>query len=295
MPREPLSPTPSPTPEQQLLVQKLARMRRLPLGRVVCAVPAAPLSPADAVGPGLRINTVLSGRKKIALPLAAGTTELEFRPGDVQYSPPGTWEGQTWDRPHELLCLVPHPTYLRVSYYRVTKGRGVENTFYHTTRAPSEAFRRMLDLFAALGPAVVKTPELYPALAALARAEVEPPPATVRDRAARSYERVLQYLDNTFHEGITRASVARALDLSPAYISHLFKAQGGTSFTRCLTEKRLAYARQLLRGTDLPVAQVGRQSGFRDPVHFGRAFRLRCGLPPGAYRLAAQQDRAERE
>lgn len=44
-------------------------------------------------------------------------------------------------------------------------------------------------------------------------------------------------------------------------------------------------AKRLLAGTDLPVAEIGRQLGFPEPTNFGRFFQREAGSSPGAFRL----------
>ena len=46
-------------------------------------------------------------------------------------------------------------------------------------------------------------------------------------------------------------------------------------------------ARQLLRDTEMGVAQVGFEVGYTDPGHFGRTFRRLVGCTPLSYRRAA--------
>jgi LacI family transcriptional regulator len=50
---------------------------------------------------------------------------------------------------------------------------------------------------------------------------------------------------------------------------------------------RFERARQLLRETRLPLAEVARRSGFRNPEYLATAFRQEFGTSPNAYRKAA--------
>ncbi len=54
-----------------------------------------------------------------------------------------------------------------------------------------------------------------------------------------------------------------------------------------LVEYRLCRAAELLRHTRLPVGEIAAAVGFGQPSHFGKCFREKTGLSPGAYRRGA--------
>jgi two-component system response regulator YesN len=48
-------------------------------------------------------------------------------------------------------------------------------------------------------------------------------------------------------------------------------------------DKRLTYAKQLLRQKDLPLKAVAYEAGFTDPNYFSRTFKKIEGVPPSKY------------
>jgi len=60
--------------------------------------------------------------------------------------------------------------------------------------------------------------------------------------------------------------------------------QEGTSYRRIAAEVHAGLAADLLRNTELPVAEIAERLGFADPANFGRAFRSWFGTSPGRYR-----------
>jgi AraC family transcriptional activator of tynA and feaB len=84
------------------------------------------------------------------------------------------------------------------------------------------------------------------------------------------------------------ASVANTLGISRRYL-HLVLAQAGTSFGAAVIEARLKRAKALLedrRFARIPIADIAWRSGFSNPSHFARRFRLRFGVAPGDFRKA---------
>ncbi len=269
------------------ILGKLAELLALLRGRVYVGVAGPPAPPGASFNPAARLNFLLSGRKRICLPLAAGAAEPWFRAGDGHFSPAQTWEFHDWRPRHELLCIVPRAEYLRVSYYRVTRsGQPPETAYYHTNRLPGPAFRHTLRALEAqaetLGEELL--PELVTALIRLALEECGRPPAEPADRSARIVGEIRRVIENNFQKNLGRAGLAAQFHLTPSHLSRLFKQVCGQGLQEYLTECRLKFAQNLLLETDLTVYQVARQCGFGNYVHFVRRFRQLHGRPPGRYR-----------
>lgn len=64
----------------------------------------------------------------------------------------------------------------------------------------------------------------------------------------------------------------------------LYRRLRGVSPGAFLKAERLARAQQLLRRSDLTVAEVAAQIGYADATVFGRVFRAATGLTPGSWR-----------
>jgi AraC-like DNA-binding protein len=83
-------------------------------------------------------------------------------------------------------------------------------------------------------------------------------------------------------------------DTSLAHIARLFKLHRrtlnrrlralGTSFKVLIEEARYDVARQLLRDTSLPIADIAASLDYADAAAFTRAFKRWSGVSPGAWR-----------
>jgi AraC-like DNA-binding protein len=67
----------------------------------------------------------------------------------------------------------------------------------------------------------------------------------------------------------------------------VFAELGGTTFRAELNAVRMQHAAELLQTTALPVAEIARRVGHRQPAQFAHAFRRHHGLSPTALRRAA--------
>lgn len=93
------------------------------------------------------------------------------------------------------------------------------------------------------------------------------------------------------HPGVGVAAMARAAGLTRSHFCRVFQAATGQAPSQWLADLRLREAMALLR-SGVPAAEAGRRCGFADASAFGRAFRLRLGLSPGAYAAGRDPQRA---
>lgn len=104
--------------------------------------------------------------------------------------------------------------------------------------------------------------------------------STLDDRIAR----VLDAMNRHMAESITVRDLAAVAGLSPSRFAHLFRRTVGVSPLRHLHAMRMARAQQLLARSSLPIRDVMRQVGWKDPSHFSKDFKRRFGVAPRRYR-----------
>lgn len=83
------------------------------------------------------------------------------------------------------------------------------------------------------------------------------------------------------------AWLAHRLGCSTATLGRLFREHLGMPPARYLTMQRAERARDLLRSTALPIAQVARMCGMPDVQHFNKFVRRTLGAAPRGIRLGA--------
>lgn len=131
-------------------------------------------------------------------------------------------------------------------------------------------------------------PDLLDALRSLAARLTLSAPPPLPAPASRQ-EAVVGFLRLNHHRDIGLPDLARALGVSPSRASHLVSRLLGRPFARLLAETRLASAQELLRCTELPVAEAAMRAGYGDLSHFHAAFRAATATTPAAWRRAVRQ------
>ena len=100
-------------------------------------------------------------------------------------------------------------------------------------------------------------------------------------------EKILQslaFMRGHLEETLSLETLAAQVHMSVPHYCALFKRQTNTSPILFLIRLKMQRACELLSGTDVPVAAVGRQVGYPDPFYFCRVFKKTIGVPPTDYR-----------
>lgn len=101
-------------------------------------------------------------------------------------------------------------------------------------------------------------------------------------------ERAVAHLRATAPQRTSVAALASMVGLSRSQLSAHFREHLGVSPLQYQVQLRMARARELLDGTDLPVTAVARETGFDDPMYFSRQFSHHHAMTPTAYRNRPQ-------
>jgi AraC-like DNA-binding protein len=87
-------------------------------------------------------------------------------------------------------------------------------------------------------------------------------------------------------EELSLTQVARAVNISPNYLSEKFKQVTGIKFVDHVARTRFEKARILLHDTGLRVSEVAFAVGFQSLSQFNRVFKRLAGTSPTQYRVA---------
>ncbi|MGC3991229.1 MAG: AraC family transcriptional regulator [Chthoniobacteraceae bacterium] len=115
-------------------------------------------------------------------------------------------------------------------------------------------------------------------LPGLERSMVEP---TRRSVLIRQFHLAVE---SGFREERSLDDYARDLDVTANHLNDVIREETGRSAGSIIRQRRLLDAQRLLLHSDLPVAEIGYQTGFPDPSYFTRFFRRETGDTPVAFR-----------
>ena len=93
-----------------------------------------------------------------------------------------------------------------------------------------------------------------------------------------------EYIEHHYDDSITLELVAEYVELSPFYLSKLFKDRFGMTFIDYVTEVRINHAKKEMMDPGRSLKEICYTVGYKDPNYFSRVFKKITGLSPTEYR-----------
>ncbi|CAG7600448.1 HTH-type transcriptional regulator YesS [Paenibacillus solanacearum] len=107
-----------------------------------------------------------------------------------------------------------------------------------------------------------------------------------RSRGSRPLsDRITQFIEQHYgNELLSLTMIAEQFELTPQYLSALFKKQTGTNLTDYVTRVRIDAAKKLMKNKKLTFMQIANEVGYANDIGFIRVFKKYEGTTPGKYR-----------
>ena len=99
-------------------------------------------------------------------------------------------------------------------------------------------------------------------------------------------QKVITLMEHGFDRHLSVSELAKAVNLSPGRLDHIFKSETNVAPLQYLKTLRMKEAKKLLETTFLSVKQVMIEVGVRDESHFVRDFESTHGVSPARFRLS---------
>ncbi len=110
---------------------------------------------------------------------------------------------------------------------------------------------------------------------------------------ADKIHQIQQYIREHSHEDISLDALAYRVNLSPIYISKMFKEKLGVNYIDYLTECRIERAKKLLNDPEKSLKEITFEIGYHEPNYFSKVFKKMCGVSPKEYRKTLWSKAAE--
>jgi AraC-like DNA-binding protein len=106
----------------------------------------------------------------------------------------------------------------------------------------------------------------------------------IRKRDAQLMQEIKNYLDNTFTDEHSLTSLSVYFGINQHKLTTMFKLLFGVSVFDYIALLKMNYAKQLLEKEGMLVNEVASIIGYKNPHHFGSAFKKKFGINPSRLR-----------
>jgi two-component system response regulator YesN len=96
--------------------------------------------------------------------------------------------------------------------------------------------------------------------------------------------KVCSLIQKNLSQDISLDEIAGTAQISPFYLSKLFKEEKGITFSTYITSLRLDKAKQMLASTNDSIKEISAQIGYNDQNYFSKLFKNQFGVTPSEFR-----------
>jgi two-component system response regulator YesN len=103
-------------------------------------------------------------------------------------------------------------------------------------------------------------------------------------KLSRPIEDAIYYIEKHYMDNISLESVAEEVNVSPSYLSRIFKEKKEIGFNDYLTNVRIGKSQELLINTNLTIKEISARTGYPDEKYYSKLFKKNIGIKPTEYR-----------
>ena len=97
-------------------------------------------------------------------------------------------------------------------------------------------------------------------------------------------QKTILQIDADLTADLSLSTLSHIQNLSPGYLSALFRRETGQTLTDFVNKRRMDFARHLLQTTTLQIQTIAQHCGITDVQYFSRLFKKYTGMTPKEYR-----------
>ena len=102
--------------------------------------------------------------------------------------------------------------------------------------------------------------------------------------AQHKLKKAIALINENLDRDLKLTEMANLAAMSPYHFARMFKQSTGLTPYQYLVKQRLTKAKELLRHSQIAIADIGYEVGYKNPSHFAKVFRRHTKISPKAYR-----------
>lgn len=97
---------------------------------------------------------------------------------------------------------------------------------------------------------------------------------------SRIIQKIKNLIEKEYTKDISLNYVADNVNLTPAYVSYIFKKETGQTLVKYVTDMKMVKAKKMLEEGNLKIVQMARICGYENQSYFNRLFKNYYGITP---------------
>ncbi len=97
-------------------------------------------------------------------------------------------------------------------------------------------------------------------------------------------QEAIEYVEKNIKKNITLEEVAKNINITPHYLSKIFKKEVGVNFVTYVTDRKIDLAKEMLADKNIPIVNISISLAFKQPNYFSKVFKKKVGVTPSEYR-----------
>lgn len=226
-----------------------------------------------------------------------GFESLPSKAGIVDFDPVGERTSVRWDKPHNLLFMMPTNATLQRVLADVGRAGDIELTranHVHDPQIERIGYALMNECETGFMSGHLFGESMAIALVSRLLSRFNSRSLRFDDNSetglpAWRLRQVKQYVEDNLCADLRLSDMASVAHMSEFHFSRLFKQSTGDTPYRYVVSRRVQRARELLAKTAQPLQEISIKLGFSDQSHFTTVFKKNVGMTPKQFRDHARQ------
>ncbi len=203
--------------------------------------------------------------------------DFPLRTGDLFFAFPScryTLEASN-DFEYMYISFLGDGSYTLLQELGISETNPVYNGFEHLIEFWQQAIRRRSDINVSL---------LTEGLLLYTLSFISPKANTTKAVSGRSFERIVEYVDQHFHDtDLSLSKLSEEFSYTEKYVSSLFTKYMNVTFKQYLNTLRIQHAYKLIEQGETSVSYIAEQCGYADAVYFTKVFKTKRQITPTEY------------
>jgi AraC family transcriptional regulator len=107
---------------------------------------------------------------------------------------------------------------------------------------------------------------------------------SLEPKRPRWLEKAREILEADFHDSISLARIAEAVNVHPVHLARVFRKHYDCTLGEYVRRLRIDFACRELSQSDRSLVEIALSSGFAHQAHFSRVFKAQTGMTPSEFR-----------